>query len=56
MRLGIDPALPAEQIRQQLAPLYRRYNRAAANLNADVRAEAEEMLDAIIDVRKGLKG
>lgn len=54
-KLGIDPALPPHEIRARLAALYRRYNRAAANLNAEVRQEAEEMLDAIIDVRKALR-
>ena len=55
-RLGIDPTLSPDQIREQLATMYRRFNRAAASLSAEVREESEEMLDLIIEVRKGLPG
>jgi len=53
-RCGIRPDMTPEQVRQHLATLYRRHNRAAASLNPEVRAEANEMLDAIIEVRKSL--
>lgn len=53
---GIRPDMGPDEVRQQLAKLYRRYNRAAASLNPEVREEAEVMLDAIIEVRRSLDG
>lgn len=53
-RCGLRPDMTQEQVRQHLATLYRRHNRAAASLDPEVRAEAAEMLDAIIEVRKSL--
>ena len=40
-----------EEVRVQLAKLYRRHNRAASSLNPELREEAERMLDAIVEVR-----
>ena len=41
-----------DAIRAHLAILYRRHNAAAASLNADLRDEAEQMLDAIVTCRE----
>jgi|GEM_PF-6661218 len=49
---NISPSMTPEQIRQRLAFLYRRYNRASSSLNAGLRAEAEAALDAIVAVRE----
>jgi len=50
---GIDPeTMDREEIRARLAVLYRRYNAVASSLNADLRAEAEQMLDAIVACRE----
>jgi hypothetical protein len=49
---GIVPGMKAEQIRDHLAMLYRRHNRAAASLDAGLREEAELMLDAIVQCRE----
>ena len=50
---GIDPeSMDREAIRSQLAILYRRHNAAASSLNAELRAEAEQMLDAIVACRE----
>lgn len=40
-----------EELQAHLAKLYQRHNRAASSLNPDLRAEAERMLDAIVDIR-----
>jgi hypothetical protein len=53
---GITSKMGKEEIRTQLAMLYKRYNRATSSLNAGVRAEAEEMLDAIVAVREKIFG
>ena len=39
------------KIKETLAQLYRRHNRLTSSLNPELRAEAEMMLDAIVDVR-----
>lgn len=49
---GIAPKTPKEQIQAQLKLLYRRYNRGASSLDPKVRAEAEQMLTAIVVVRE----
>ena len=41
-----------EQIGAQLAILYRRHNRAASSLEANLREEAEIMLDVIATLRQ----
>lgn len=49
----IDPeTMDRDMIRAHLAVLYRRHNAAAASLDADLRAEAELMLDAIVACRE----
>lgn len=53
---GIAPRMPKDQIRQRLALLYRRYNRAASSLDPKLRHEAERMLDAIVTVRENVFG
>ncbi|MGI8604129.1 MAG: hypothetical protein ACR2OZ_14220 [Verrucomicrobiales bacterium] len=49
---GITEGMSKEQIRRQLAMLYRRHNRAAASVDAALREEAELMLDAIVVCRE----
>ena len=49
----IDPTtMDRDAIRGHLAVLYRRHNAAAASLDAELRAEAELMLDAIVACRE----
>jgi hypothetical protein len=49
----IDAAtMDRDAIRAHLAALYRRHNAAAASLDAELRAEAELMLDAIVACRE----
>jgi hypothetical protein len=49
---GITPEMKPEHIREHLAMLYRRHNRAAASLDAALREEGELMLDAIVQCRE----
>ncbi len=49
---GITPKMPKDEIRAQLKLLFRRYNRSASSLDAKTRAEADKMLDAIVQVRE----
>jgi hypothetical protein len=49
---GIDPRMSKTDISARLKLLYRRYNRAASSLDATMRAEADKMLDAIVEVRE----
>jgi hypothetical protein len=51
-RCGITAKMSKDEIRARLALLYRRYNRATSSLDAGLRAESEEMLDAIVAVRE----
>ena len=48
---GISPKASKEEVQERLKLLYRRYNRGASSLDATVRAEAEQMLDAVVAVR-----
>ncbi len=49
---GIVPsAMSDTEISERLAKLYKRYNKAITSLDADLRAEAKVMLDAIADCR-----
>jgi len=49
----IDPeTMDAEDIRLQLAKLYKRHNHAAGSLNSDLREEADLMLKAIVYCRE----
>ena len=50
---GIDPKkMDRDQIRKRLAELFRRHNQAEASLDAELRAEANVMLDAIVVCRQ----
>lgn len=49
---GITSSMKPEEIREHLALLYRRHNRAASSLDDTLRAEAEIMLDAIVACRE----
>lgn len=49
---GISPKMPKDEIRGQLKLLFRRYNRSASSLDAKIRGEAEQMLNAIVDIRE----
>ncbi len=47
----IEPGMGREEIHAILAKLFRRHNRAASSLDEQLRAEAEIMLQAIVDIR-----
>lgn len=49
---GVTDGMDKEELRLLLAKLYRRHNRAASSLNPELRAEAERMLDAIVELRE----
>jgi len=49
---GLTPGMTKEEISAQLAMLYRRHNRAASSLEANLREEAEIMLDVIASMRQ----
>ncbi|MFN0079452.1 MAG: hypothetical protein ACKVY0_23555 [Prosthecobacter sp.] len=49
---SITPKMTKDEIRAQLKLLFRRYNRSASSLDANIRAEADKMLDAIVQVRE----
>jgi len=51
-RCGITPDMDKDQVLVHLAHLYRRHNRAASSLDAELREEAEIMLEAIVDLRE----
>jgi len=53
---GLTPGMSTDQIRDHLAALYRRHNRAASSLEADLREDAEFMLDAIVRCRETFLG
>jgi len=53
---GLTPGMTTDEIRDQLAVLYKRHNRAASSLEADLREEAELMLDAIVRCRETFLG
>jgi len=53
---SLSPGMTQDQIRDHLAALYRRHNRAASSLEADLREEAELMLDAIVRCRETFLG
>lgn len=48
----IQSGMSKSDIHARLKLLYRRYNRAASSLEAKTRAEAEKMLNAIVEVRE----
>ncbi len=49
---GITSKMPKEDIKAQLKLLFRRYNRSASSLDAKLRSEADQMLDAIVQMRE----
>ena len=49
---GIVPGMTAEQIRERLAQLYQRHNRAASSLDPKLREEAEFMLETLAGLRE----
>lgn len=49
---GITAKMPKSEIMSQLKLLYRRHNRGASSLDPKVRAQAEEMLHAIVVMRE----
>lgn len=49
---GITPKMPKDEIKAQLKLLFRRYNRSASSLDAKLRSEADQMLDAIVQMRE----
>ena len=53
---AITPKMSKEEVHERLAFLYKRYNRATSSLDAALRAEAEEVLDAVVAVREKVFG
>lgn len=53
---GITEKMSKDEVRSRLAFLYKRYNRATSSLNAKLRAEANEVLDAVVAVREKVFG
>lgn len=49
---GITTKMPKDEIKAQLKLLFRRYNRSASSLDAKLRSEADQMLDAIVQMRE----
>ncbi len=49
---GITPKMGKDEIKTQLKMLFRRYNRSASSLDAKLRGEADQMLDAIVQMRE----
>ena len=49
---AVTPKMPKDQIQVRLKLLYRRYNRSASSLDSQIRAEADQMLNAIVLVRE----
>ncbi len=52
----ISSKMSKEEIKERLAFLYKRYNRATSSLDAKLRAEAEVMLNAVVAVREKVFG
>lgn len=48
----VNSKMPKDQIQARLKLLYRRFNRSASSLDPKIRAEAEQMLNAIVLVRE----
>jgi hypothetical protein len=53
---GISPEMTADQIRERLAKLYQRHNRAASSLDPKLREEAEFMLETLASLRERYLG
>jgi hypothetical protein len=52
----IHAGMSADEIRDHLARLYRRHNRAASSLEDGLRQEAERMLEAVVQCREKFLG
>lgn len=48
---GITPEMTLDEIRERLAKLYQRHNRAASSLDPKLREEAEFMLETLAGLR-----
>jgi hypothetical protein len=53
---GVTSKMSKDEVRSRLAFLYKRYNRATSSLNAKLREEANEVLDAVVAVREKVFG
>ncbi len=53
---GITPDMTPDQIRERLAKLYQRHNRAASSLDPKLREEAEFMLETLAALRERYLG
>ena len=53
---GVNKSMAKEEIKEKLAVLYRRHNRAASSLDAKMREEAEVMLEAIAAMKEKFLG
>ena len=53
---GITSGMTPEEIRERLAKLYQRHNRAAASLDPHLREEAEFMLETLAGLREKYVG
>lgn len=51
-RCGIDANMNGDEKRDQLAKMFRRFNRLASSLDSESRSEAEYMLDLIVEMRE----
>lgn len=49
---GITAEMSPSELKNRLAELYQRHNRASSSLDENLRAEAEIMLDAIVACRE----
>jgi hypothetical protein len=52
----IHDGMSTDEIRDHLARLYRRHNRAASSLEDGLRQEAERMLEAVVQCREKFLG
>ena len=48
--------MPKDEVKAKLKLLFRRYNRSASSLDAKLRSEADQMLDAIVLMREKFFG
>ncbi len=53
---GLTPEMTPEQLRERLAHLYQRHNRAASSLDPKLREEAEFMLETLAGLREKYVG
>ena len=53
---GITAQMPKDEVKAKLKLLFRRDNRSASSLDAKLRSEADQMLDAIVQMREKFFG